>query len=184
MLLYCRMYAALAMLFLWPRSRTHLPRSCSFRGGPCSRPPENCCRVGVSAPAGGNFLPTLKRQKQQFHMHRWCDLFCGFTYMSYMITCENTLDKTTRTRAANICSRFSDRLEARGGPGGIVHFRFLPGGFAPLSTRESGHREIKRAYAPTVCARGSMTLRCAKAASNRKSPFLIDIPPLSWDNTN
>ena len=100
MLLYCRMYAALAMLFLWPRSRTHLPRSCSFRGGPCSRPPENCCRVGVSAPAGGNLLPTLKRQKQQFHMHRWCDLFCGFTYMSYMITCENTLDKTTRSKIA------------------------------------------------------------------------------------
>ena len=106
MLLYCRMYAALAMLFSWPRSRTHLRRSCSFRGGPCSRPPEICCRVGVSAPAGGNFLPTLNRQKQQFHMHRWCDLFCGFAYMSYMITCENTLDKTTRTGAAPNAAAF------------------------------------------------------------------------------
>ena len=100
MLLYCRMDTAFAMLFSMA-SRPYLSTLFLFFSQWVMQPtPETCRRVGVSAPAGGNLLPTLKRQKQQFHMHRWCDLFCGFTYMSYMITCENTLDKTTRSKIA------------------------------------------------------------------------------------
>ena len=37
-----------------------------------------------------------------------------------------------------MCSRFSYLIRARGGPGGKHPFSLPPGGFTPLSTRESG----------------------------------------------
>ena len=43
----------------------------------------------------------------------------------------------------SICSCFSYLTGARGGPGGKLCLCFPPGGFAPLSTCESGYRETQ-----------------------------------------
>ena len=56
--------------------------------------------------------------------------------------------QASATRAAKLCSRFSYLIGARGGPGGIVHFRFPPAALrrfrrakaASSPHRKGGHR--------------------------------------------
>ena len=100
------------------------------------------------------------------------------------------LTKQLEPEPPSICSRFSYLTGERGGPGGIVHFRFpptalrrfrrakaasksmireCPGGLLARvvdpSTRESG---FWKTWHATVCAHGSMTLSTSKVTFRQR----------------